>query len=142
MLVTKLGGSRPPIPPTSTGCCSTSEQLVLVFPEGRKGTEKPLRERYRLRRFGRGDYVRPAMRARAPIVPVAVLGAEEAQPVFAQLSLLRRLTRLPYVPVTPLAPAAGQVPDPVPGASATAGLGAPRGGHRGWCGRSARTSVR
>ena len=45
------------------------EQLVLVFPEGRKGTEKLYKDRYRLRRFGRGGFVEAAMRARAPIVP-------------------------------------------------------------------------
>ena len=63
------------------------EQLVLVFPEGRKGTEKLYRDRYRLRRFGRGGFVEAAMRARAPIVPVCVVGAEEAAPVFAQVGL-------------------------------------------------------
>ena len=50
------------------------EQLVLVFPEGRKGTEKLYKDRYRLRRFGRGGFVEAAMRARAPIVPVCVVG--------------------------------------------------------------------
>jgi 1-acyl-sn-glycerol-3-phosphate acyltransferase len=80
------------------------EQLVLVFPEGRKGTEKLYKDRYRLRRFGRGGFVEAAMRARAPIVPVCVVGAEEAAPVFAQLSLLRRLTGLLYFPLTPTFP--------------------------------------
>jgi 1-acyl-sn-glycerol-3-phosphate acyltransferase len=80
------------------------EQLVLVFPEGRKGTEKLYRDRYRLRRFGRGGFVEAAMRARAPIVPVAVVGAEEAMPAFAQLGLLKRLTGLIYVPITPTFP--------------------------------------
>ena len=48
------------------------EQLVLVFPEGRKGTEKPFHQRYRLQRFGRGGFVSAAMRAQAKIVPVCV----------------------------------------------------------------------
>jgi 1-acyl-sn-glycerol-3-phosphate acyltransferase len=82
-------------------------QLVLVFPEGRKGTEKLYKDRYRLRRFGRGGFVEAAMRARAPIVPVCVVGAEEAQPIFAQLSLLKRLTGLIYVPLTPTFPMLG-----------------------------------
>jgi 1-acyl-sn-glycerol-3-phosphate acyltransferase len=82
-------------------------QLVLVFPEGRKGTEKLYKDRYRLRRFGRGGFVEAAMRARAPIVPVCVVGAEEAQPVFAQSSLLKRLTGLIYVPLTPTFPHLG-----------------------------------
>ena len=80
------------------------EQLVLVFPEGRKGTEKLYRDRYRLRRFGRGGFVEAAMRARVPIVPVCVVGAEEAAPVFAQIGLLKRLTGLLYFPITPTFP--------------------------------------
>jgi 1-acyl-sn-glycerol-3-phosphate acyltransferase len=80
------------------------QQLVLVFPEGRKGTEKLYKDRYRLRRFGRGGFVEAAMRARAPIVPVAVMGAEEAAPIFAHISPLQRLTGLLYFPITPTFP--------------------------------------
>ena len=80
------------------------EQLVLVFPEGRKATEKLYKDRYRLRRFGRGGFVDAAMRARAPIVPVCVVGAEESAPVFAQMGLLKRLTGLLYFPITPTFP--------------------------------------
>src|SRR4051794_36137513 len=80
------------------------EQLVLVFPEGRKGTEKLYKDRYKLRRFGRGGFVEAAMRARAPIVPVCVIGAEEAAPIFAQVPALQRLTGLIYFPLTPTFP--------------------------------------
>jgi 1-acyl-sn-glycerol-3-phosphate acyltransferase len=80
------------------------EQLVLVFPEGRKGTEKLYKNRYRLRRFGRGGFVEAAMRARAPIVPVCVVGAEEAAPIFAHLSPLQKVTGLMYTPLTPTFP--------------------------------------
>jgi 1-acyl-sn-glycerol-3-phosphate acyltransferase len=80
------------------------EQLVLVLPEGRKGTEKLYKDRYRLRRFGRGGFVEAAMRAGTPIVPVCVVGAEEAAPVFAQMTLLKRLTGLLYFPITPTFP--------------------------------------
>src|SRR5215213_1041970 len=80
------------------------EQLVLVFPEGRKATEKLYKDRYRLRRFGRGGFVEAAMRAQAPIVPVCVVGAEEAAPIFAQVGLMKRLTGLLYFPVTPTFP--------------------------------------
>src|SRR3954451_8351735 len=83
------------------------QQLVLVFPEGRKGTEKLYKERYKLRRFGRGGFVEAAMRARAPIVPVCVVGAEEAAPVFAQMPALQKLTRLIYFPITPTFPHLG-----------------------------------
>src|SRR3954449_7393757 len=80
------------------------EQLVLVFPEGRKGTEKLYKDRYRLRRFGRGGFVEAAMRAHAPIVPVCVVGAEEAAPIFAHVSLLQKLTGFIYFPITPTFP--------------------------------------
>jgi 1-acyl-sn-glycerol-3-phosphate acyltransferase len=79
-------------------------QLVLVFPEGRKGTEKLYKDRYRLRRFGRGGFVEAAMRAEARLVPVCLIGAEEAMPVFAQLDFMKRLTGLLYFPVTPTFP--------------------------------------
>jgi 1-acyl-sn-glycerol-3-phosphate acyltransferase len=80
------------------------QKLVLVFPEGRKGTEKVFHQRYRLRRFGRGGFVTAAMRARAKLVPVCVVGAEEAAPVFAQVGLMKRLTGLLYFPLTPTFP--------------------------------------
>jgi 1-acyl-sn-glycerol-3-phosphate acyltransferase len=83
------------------------EQLVLVFPEGRKGTEKLYKDRYKLRRFGRGGFVEAAMRARAPIVPVCVVGAEEAAPVFAQITALQKVTGLLYFPLTPTFPHGG-----------------------------------
>jgi 1-acyl-sn-glycerol-3-phosphate acyltransferase len=82
-------------------------ELVLVFPEGRKGTEKLYKDRYRLRRFGRGGFVEAAMRAGAPLVPIAVVGAEEAAPIFAHLKFLQRITGLLYVPVTPTFPHGG-----------------------------------
>jgi 1-acyl-sn-glycerol-3-phosphate acyltransferase len=86
---------------------SDEEQLVLVFPEGRKGTAKLYKDRYRLRRFGRGGFVEAAMRARTPIVPACVVGAEEAAPVFAQIGLLKRVTGLLYFPITPTFPHLG-----------------------------------
>ncbi|HEY2159801.1 MAG TPA: lysophospholipid acyltransferase family protein [Solirubrobacteraceae bacterium] len=106
MLITKVGGV-PAHPANVHRLLFDEHQLVLVFPEGREGTDKPLKDRYRLRRFGRGEFVAAALRARVPIVPVAVLGTEEAQPVFAHLSLLRRLTRLPRLPITPTFPHLG-----------------------------------
>jgi 1-acyl-sn-glycerol-3-phosphate acyltransferase len=74
-------------------------RLALVFPEGQKGSRKLFWQRYRLRRFGRGGFVRSAMRAGVPIVPVAVVGAEEAMPIFAHVPLLQRLTGLIYFPI-------------------------------------------
>jgi 1-acyl-sn-glycerol-3-phosphate acyltransferase len=106
MLVAKLGGV-PAHPANVHRLLHDEEQLVLVFPEGRKGTEKLYKDRYRLRRFGRGGFVEAAMRAGAPIVPVAVVGAEEAAPAFAQLGALQRLTGLLYFPITPTFPHLG-----------------------------------
>ena len=74
-------------------------RLALVFPEGQKGSRKVFWQRYRLRRFGRGGFVRTAIRAGVPIVPAAVVGAEEAMPIFAHVPLLQRLTGLIYFPV-------------------------------------------
>ncbi|HEY6692175.1 MAG TPA: lysophospholipid acyltransferase family protein [Solirubrobacteraceae bacterium] len=103
MLVNKIGGV-PAHPANVHRLLCDEQQLVLVFPEGRKGTEKLFKDRYRLRRFGRGGFVEAAMRAGTPIVPIAVVGAEEAMPTFAQVGLLRRLTGLIYFPITPLFP--------------------------------------
>jgi len=74
-------------------------KLVLVFPEGQKGTRKVYWQRYKLRRFGRGGFVKTAIRAGVPIVPIAVMGAEEAMPIFAHVPLLQRLTGLIYFPI-------------------------------------------
>src|SRR3954468_20713064 len=101
MLLPKLGGV-PAHPANVHRLLCDEDQLVLVFPEGAKGTEKLYKDRYRLRRFGRGGFVRAAMRARVPIVPIAVVGAEEAQPVFAQIPLLAKVTGLIYAPIGPL----------------------------------------
>jgi 1-acyl-sn-glycerol-3-phosphate acyltransferase len=74
-------------------------RLVIVFPEGMKATRKVFWQRYKLRRFGRGGFVRTALQAGVPIVPVAVVGAEEAMPIFAHVRALERLTGLIYFPV-------------------------------------------
>ncbi len=75
-------------------------QLVLVFPEGTKGTSKPYTERYKLRRFGRGGFVEIAMRAGVPIVPIAVVGAEESMPILFKIPQLAKALGVPYVPIT------------------------------------------
>jgi 1-acyl-sn-glycerol-3-phosphate acyltransferase len=103
MLIPKVGGV-PAHPANVHRLLYDERQLVLVFPEGRKGTEKLYRDRYRLRRFGRGGFVEAAMRAEAALVPTCVIGAEEAMPVFTQVDILRRLTGLLYFPITPTFP--------------------------------------
>lgn len=106
MLLPKIG-AVPAHPANVHRLLYDERQLVLVFPEGRKGTEKLYKDRYRLRRFGRGGFVEAAMRAGAPIVPVALVGAEEAAPIFAHVPLLQKLTGLIYFPITPTFPALG-----------------------------------
>jgi len=73
---------------------------VLTFPEGVKALAKPFRERYRLRGFGHG-FVHVALATGAPIVPVAVIGAEEEAPLIANPAWLARLVRTPVAPITP-----------------------------------------
>ena len=75
-------------------------QLVLVFPEGSKGPAKTYNERYRLRRFGRGGFVEIAMRAGVPVVPIAVVGAEESMPTLTNIAPLAKAIGVPYVPIT------------------------------------------
>lgn len=75
-------------------------QLALVFPEGAKGTGKPFRDRYQLRRFGRGGFVEIAMRSGVPVVPIAVVGAEESMPILWKSRRLAGLLNIPYFPIT------------------------------------------
>ncbi len=81
-----------------------AKELVGVFPEGFKGTGKPFSDRYQLRRFGRGGFARTAMRTGAPIIPCAIVGAEEIYPMVADWEELASRLKLPYFPITPLFP--------------------------------------
>ncbi|MBW3603503.1 MAG: acyltransferase family protein [Actinobacteria bacterium] len=75
-------------------------ELVGVWPEGFKGIGKPFSQRYKLERFGRGGYVRVALRAGTPIIPVAIIGSEETYPIVGNVRWLARLLDLPYFPIT------------------------------------------
>jgi 1-acyl-sn-glycerol-3-phosphate acyltransferase len=91
------------------------DELVGVFPEGVKGAAKRYRERYQVRRLGRGGFVQVALRTGAPIIPVAVVGSEEVHPVVTDLRAVARLLRLPAAPLTPTFPwlgLAGLIPLP------------------------------
>jgi 1-acyl-sn-glycerol-3-phosphate acyltransferase len=74
------------------------ERLLMVFPEGARGTAKLYRERYSLVDFGSG-FVRLALKTRTPIIPFAVLGGGEAFPTVANGYRLGRLLGVPYVPI-------------------------------------------
>jgi len=71
---------------------------LIVFPEGAQGAGKSFKRRYELKPFGRGGFVRIAARANAPIVPVAMVGPQEAMPVLAKLPI--ESFGLPYLPLT------------------------------------------
>ncbi|HZN19435.1 MAG TPA: lysophospholipid acyltransferase family protein [Micromonosporaceae bacterium] len=79
-------------------------ELVGVFPEGFKGIGKRYWQRYQLQRFGRGGFVSAALHTGTPIVPAAIVGAEEIYPLIGDLKPLARLLGTPYFPVTPTFP--------------------------------------
>jgi 1-acyl-sn-glycerol-3-phosphate acyltransferase len=83
------------------------DNLIAVFPEGVQGIRKLFRDRYRLQRFGRGGYIRLCLRTRAPLIPCAIIGGEEASPLLYRFDALADLLRIPYLPVTPTFPALG-----------------------------------
>ncbi len=101
----RLGGVR--------ACRENAERLlesgrfVVAFPEGAKGAAKVFRDRYRLKRFGRGGVVRVALENRVPLVPVGIVGAEEAHPVLFKWTTPARSLGLPFLPVTPTFPLLG-----------------------------------
>jgi 1-acyl-sn-glycerol-3-phosphate acyltransferase len=101
----RLGGVR--------ACRENAERLirsgeaVLAFPEGQKGAAKAFRERYRLKRFGRGGVVRVALETRVPIIPIGIVGAEEAHPILFKWDTPARAVGLPFLPVTPTFPLLG-----------------------------------
>jgi 1-acyl-sn-glycerol-3-phosphate acyltransferase len=93
-------GGVPAHPENAYRLLHDDQQLVLVFPEGTKGTGKLYRDRYKLHRFGRGGFVEIAMRSGVPVVPIAVVGAEESMPIMWKSSRLAKLLNIPYFPVT------------------------------------------
>jgi 1-acyl-sn-glycerol-3-phosphate acyltransferase len=101
----RIGGVR--------ACRENAERLleagrfVIAFPEGVKGAAKVFRERYRLKRFGRGGVVRIALAKRVPLHPVGIVGAEEAHPILFKEYTAARALGLPFLPVTPTFPFLG-----------------------------------
>jgi 1-acyl-sn-glycerol-3-phosphate acyltransferase len=93
-------GGVPAHPDNAYRLLHDQQQLALVFPEGTKATSKTYSDRYRLRRFGRGGFVEIAMRAGVPVIPIAVVGAEESMPILFRIGPLARALKLPYFPVT------------------------------------------
>ena len=77
-----------------------AERLLMVFPEGARGTAKLYGDRNSLVEFGTG-FVRLALKTRTPIVPFAFIGGGDAVPTVVNLVKLGRLFGMPYIPLTP-----------------------------------------
>jgi 1-acyl-sn-glycerol-3-phosphate acyltransferase len=101
-LMNRIGGVR--ADPENAERLLLKDELVAVFPEGEKGMGKLWRDRYRLQRFGRGGFVKLALRTGAPIIPVAVVGAEEAAPMLGKVTWFAKNIGIPWIPVTPTFP--------------------------------------
>lgn len=101
-LMYRIGGVR--ASPENAERLLREGHLVIVFPEGVKGIGKLFKERYQLQRFGRGGFIRLALRTGAPIIPVAVIGAEEIHPLLYKSNILAKPLGIPYVPITPTMP--------------------------------------
>lgn len=87
----------------------SEERAVAVFPEGIKGIGKLYRDRYRLQRFGRGGFVKLALRTRTPVLPVAIVGSEETNPLLFRVEAFARRFGVPFIPVTPTFPLLGPI---------------------------------
>lgn len=101
-IMNRIGGVR--ADPENAERLLQKDELVAVFPEGEKGMGKLWKDRYRLQRFGRGGFVKLALRTGAPIIPVAVVGAEEAAPMLGKVTWFARNIGIPWIPVTPTFP--------------------------------------
>jgi 1-acyl-sn-glycerol-3-phosphate acyltransferase len=87
------------------------DEAILVFPEGARGISKPFSQRYQLQEFGSG-FMRLALETDTPIVPVAVVGAEEQAPAI-NLKPIARLFGTPAFPIVPYPPFVPLLPLPV-----------------------------
>ncbi len=98
----RIGGVR--ASPDNAERLLNKGHLVTVFPEGEKGIGKSYKHRYHLQRFGRGGFIKVAIRSGAPIIPCAVIGAEETHPLLYRIQALAKPFGIPYVPITPTLP--------------------------------------
>ena len=106
-LVNRLGGVR--ACPENAERLLARDEIIIAFPEGIKGIGKLYGDRYKLQRFGRGGVVRIALRTGSPVIPVAIVGAEETNPMVGKFTWLANVTGIPFLPVSPL----GLAPLPV-----------------------------
>lgn len=101
----RIGGVR--ACPENAQVLLESGHLVIVFPEGVKGLGKYYNQRYQLQRFGRGGFIRLCIETKSPLIPVAVVGAEEIYPIIYKSYALSKLAGIPYIPITPTFPLLG-----------------------------------
>ena len=89
------------------------EHAIQVFPEGIGGINKTFDKAYQLQEFGTG-FLRLALETDTPIVPVAVIGAEEQAPALWNLEKVAKLLGVPALPITPttMIPILGWLPYP------------------------------
>jgi 1-acyl-sn-glycerol-3-phosphate acyltransferase/nucleoside-diphosphate-sugar epimerase len=87
--------------------------LLALYPEGIHGAFRMYRDAYRLGKFGRDEYVRMALRNRAPIIPFVTIGSAETFPIFGKVEWAwwKRYSEWPFVPITPTFPL---LPVPLP----------------------------
>ncbi len=98
----RIGGVR--ACPENADRLLSKGHLVTVFPEGVKGIGKHYKNRYRLQRFGRGGFIKLALKTGSPVIPTAVIGAEEIHPLIYKSTVLARPLGIPYIPITPTLP--------------------------------------
>jgi 1-acyl-sn-glycerol-3-phosphate acyltransferase len=102
--MTKLGGV--PACRQNADRILGGDGLLAIFPEGIRGAFTPYRRAYRLGKFGRDEFVRMALRNKAPIVPFVTVGSAEIFPILGRLrwGWLKRYTEWPCLPLTPTFP--------------------------------------
>lgn len=84
------------------------DEVIIVFPEGVRGSGKLYDKRYQLQRFGNG-FMHLAITHRAPIIPVGVVGCEETMPAVHNFEGLARMLGVPYIPLAPPLPLPARV---------------------------------
>lgn len=100
--INRIGGVR--ACPENAQMLLEQDEVIVVFPEGVKGVGKLYKDRYRLQRFGRGGFIKLALKTRAPIIPVAIIGAEDTNPMLGKVTWLAKSLGLPHIPITPTFP--------------------------------------
>ncbi len=104
-LISRAGGVK--ASPENAEKLLKNGETICVFPEGISGIGKLYSERYKLQDFGRGGVIKLAQKTGVPIIPCAIIGAEEIHPIVYKFEHLGQKIGLPYFPVTPTFPLLG-----------------------------------